>query len=283
MKTLIIFPLILSLFVGVFPAPATAGAAERKLPYYLEENKSRYETYQTANPDMPFDIVVAYVNSGVDKAYYSDIEIVKNPFDVRILVNKNIALPSGYAPNDLVTLPGGMLRAEAAAAFTEMRAAAADAGLSLVIRSSYRSHWDQVASYDLVMGNYGREAAEISVARPGHSEHQLGLALDIVDREGTSGPLTVLGFDESREYFWLLEHGFEYGFILRYPRGYTDIQGFVYEPWHWRYVGVKIASIMHYRGITTFEEYYGKYLAPAVLNKIQQRRVPRPSLHMAER
>ena len=253
--------LVVALLAGVV-APVVAKAEGSNLQHYIEENSDRYEAFRAENPEMPFDRVVAYVNAGADKAYYSDIVVVDRPSDLRVLLSKNFALPYGYEPPDLVELPGGhLLRKIAASAFEDMRDAARDEGLNLVIRSSYRSHGSQVASYNLVAENYGVEGAEISVARPGHSEHQTGLALDIMHREGTTGPLTVQGFEYSNEYFWLLEHGHEYGFILRYPEGYTQLQGFVYEPWHWRYVGKKVSMSMFRWKIATFEEYYGRYLA----------------------
>jgi len=279
MKRLFYFaPLVL--FLLIMPKSADSASAARSQPlHYLEKNSGRYEAFQAANPGIPYDTAIAYVNANTDKAYYEDIETIGDPSAIRAFVSKHFALPSNYTPNDIVAISGGgELRAEAAEAFIKMRSAAADAGLHLAIRSSYRSHGSQVASYDLVAGNYGVAGAEISVARPGHSEHQLGLALDIMHREGTVGPLTGQGFGETKEYFWLLEHGYEFGFILRYPENYVHIQGFTYEPWHWRYVGLRTASIMHDKGITTLEEYYGKYLAPDVRQTLQKNRVPKPAL-----
>ena len=259
--------------------PFGALAAEILPLHHLEKNGGRYGAFQAANPEMPFDLQVAYVNANVDKAHYEDAETIANPSGIRALVSKHFALPSNYTPHDIVAFSGGgELRAEAAAAFINMRGDATYAGLRLAIRSSYRNYGSQVASYNLVAESYGVAGAEISVARPGHSEHQLGLALDIMHMEGTTGPLTVQGFEASREYLWLLENGHKYGFILRYPQGYAHIQGFTYEPWHWRYVGVRTATIMHDKGITTFEEYYGRYLAPDVREKLQKNRIPKPAL-----
>ena len=264
--------IIILLSAGMLPASAKAG--ESRLPYYLDENESRYEAYQAKNPDMPFDKVVAYVNANVDYGAYNNIEIIRKPSDINALLNKNFVLSSGYVPKDLVTVPGGGLaRSDAVAAFIEMRDAAELDGLPLFVRSSYRTYNDQVASYNLVMESFGRDGAEASVARPGHSEHQLGLALDLAPAAGLSGPLTAMHFDETGQYLWLLEHGHEYGFILRYPSEYTSIHNYVFEPFHWRYVGVKVATAMFDEGIAVFEEYYGKYLSPAVrMNMIQTRR-----------
>jgi D-alanyl-D-alanine carboxypeptidase len=218
---------------------------------------------------MQFDKVAAYVNANVDKGFYSDIQIVEAPGDIDVLLNKNFALPIGYEPPDLVAVDGWrQLRAEAAEQFNIMRAAAKDSGLNLHIRSAYRSHGSQVASYNIFLNRGGRASADRQSARPGHSEHQLGLALDLAHRAGTTGPLGKTGFSTSKEYYWLLEHGHEFGFIYRYQKDLIDIHGYINESWHWRYVGVDVATAMYNEGITTFEEYYGRYMAPDVIAKL---------------
>ena len=242
-----IFPILLAitLFTGMICPPASKAAGNR-LPHYLDENSRRYEIYQAGNPGMPFGRVVAYVNANVDLGAYTAIQTVQNPNDISVLLNKNFALPHGWTPNDLVPVgEGWQLRTEAAEQFNALKAVAGESGLTFFVRSGYRSHWSQTASYNNIVQRDGRASADIQAARPGHSEHQLGLALDLAHRAGTTGPLSTTGFSNSREFEWLVEHGHEYGFILRYPRGYTEIHGFIYEPWHWRYVGVEIASVMH--------------------------------------
>ena len=277
MKKVSFFVMALSIMFAAAAFPVTAMAAESRPPHYILGNKARYASYLSRNPDLPYDKIVALVNAGADKEYYSDIEIIKNPTDFRAIVSKSFAIPGGVEPSSIVPLPrGGELQADAAAAFIEMRSAAAELGLNLAVRSSYRNYGSQVASYNLVRDNYGLDGAEASVARPGHSEHQLGLALDIMHRDGTTGPLTVQGFEYSNEFFWLLENGYKYGFILRYPQAYVSIHGFVYEPWHWRYVGVRTATAMRDEGIDTFEEFYGRYLAPEI--RFNKQRIPAPIL-----
>jgi len=268
-RSSVCFLLVIILFIGIIP-PVGADAVEDRPPYYLDENKSRYEAFAAKNPSMPYDKVIAYVNANVDYGPYNNIETIKNPSSTSAMLNKNFILSSDYVPKDLVTLPGGgLLRAEAAAAFIKMRDAANQDGLTLAVRSSYRTFGDQVASYNLVMDSYGRDSAEASVARAGHSEHQLGLTLDLAPMAGLTGPLTAMHFEDTAQYSWLLEHGHEYGFILRYPSAYVHIHNYVFEPFHWRYVGVKIATNMFNEGITTLEEYYGKYLSPAVRMKLR--------------
>ena len=269
-KKIVLVLMILTVFTGLL-YPAAANAEESPLPYFLDENAYRYEAYRDKNPGIPFEKVVAYVNADVDKGFYNEIVVVENPDDTDLLLNKSFMLPSGYSPPDLVTTTsnGKQLRAEAAEAFDTMRAAAQENGMDLFIRSGYRSHGSQVASYNVFFESSGRESADRQSARPGHSEHQLGLAVDLVHKAGTSGPLGETGFSTSGVFYWMLDHAHEYGFILRYQKDFTNIHGFIYEPWHWRYVGTEIATRMYEESITTFEEYYGKYLAPAVLKKMK--------------
>ena len=261
-------------------SPAIAAASDTtgsQLPYYLEENITRYVAYRRSNPGMPIDRVVALVNANVDRGFYNDIEIVANPTDICLLLNKNFALPMDYAPPDLVTMGDGkQLRAEAAAAFTRMRIAAGNERLTLVVRSAYRDYWSQRVTHADFLSRFSRESAERQSARPRHSEHELGLAVDVLQRY-VSGALGTASFEYSREYAWLLEHGHEYGFILRYPRDTRDIHGYIYEPWHWRYIGVEAATVMYYERISTFEEYYGRYLAPGVIAKRERDRLLQPT------
>lgn len=134
------------------------------------------------------------------------------------------------------------------------------AGLSPVICSSYRSREKQAQLFQnkadrLMAQGYSREAAGAeavkSVAAPGTSEHQLGLALDIVDVNNQN-------LDTSQEdtavQKWLMEHSWEYGFILRYPNGKSEVTGIIYEPWHYRYVGRETAKAIYDAGLC-LEEY----------------------------
>ena len=282
---IISFALTFVLYLGLLPMSVLAenalpSDAESQLAYYLDENSLRYKAYQAKNPNIPYEKVVAYVNANVDIGFYKEIEVVEDPNDISVLLNKNFILPSGHSPPDLVTTTsdGKQLRAEAAEAFEAMKAAARDNGFTLVIRSAYRNHWSQVASYNVFLERSGRESADRQSARPGHSEHQLGLAVDLAHKAGTTGPLGATGFSTSQAFYWLLEHGHEYGFILRYQNGLSNIHGFIYEPWHWRYVGVEIATRMRDESITSLEEYYGRYLAPGVIAKMEKARMIQPSL-----
>lgn len=243
-------------------ASPAAFAANDVYPHYLEANSIRYESFQTRNPRLAFDVVIAYVNANVDRGFYAGILTVSEPDNPGVLVNKNFALPRNYEPDDLVYVSGYYrLRTEAADQLAKMRSDMNNAGLNVYVMSAYRTYQSQSSKYENGVMCYGRVSADRQYARPGHSEHQTGLAVDIVQRTNISS-MTQARFENTREFAWLLENAYKYGFILRYPKEYTDIHGFIYEPWHWRYVGPEIATTMHDEGIAMLEEYYGRYVAP---------------------
>ena len=141
------------------------------------------------------------------------------------------------------------IRSEVYDAFKEMFNAAKEEGITLIINSGYRTYEYQKEVYEQYKDANGEEYADSYAARPDFSEHQTGLALDIITY-GTSGE----EFENTDAYKWLQEHANEYGFILRYPKGKEHITGFKYEPWHYRYVGIDAAQYIYENNIT-LEEY----------------------------
>jgi LAS superfamily LD-carboxypeptidase LdcB len=189
---------------------------------------------------------------------------VENPTSITVVVNKARPLPAGYVPPDLVVPDwagsGGLsLRAEAARAVEALARDAAAAGISLRSVSSYRSYARQATIYDGYVAREGQAGADTHSARPGHSEHQTGLAVDFDDGAGCS---LATCFRDTAGGRWLAENASRYGFILRYPDGYQHIVGYRFEPWHYRYVGVETAADMRDRGVVTLEEYFGLPAAP---------------------
>ena len=209
---------------------------------------------------MPFDLAVAFVNAGVGLDRYSDIRFAPDPYCTAVFTNHNFALPPGWVPSDLVSIGGNHLLREAAAAhFVLMRDAMESEGLIVYVAHSFRSYYEQSYLFNRAVTLHGRASAERQFARPGHSEHNAGLAVDILHRE-PAGPLSTMNFQNSGEFQWLSQNAHQFGFILRYPEAYTHIHGFIFEPWHWRFVGIEIATAMHDSGINTFEEFFGRYL-----------------------
>lgn len=180
---------------------------------------------------------------------------------VTVLVNKQNRLSDHYAPEDLVTVEVptilddpeiNQLREVAADALREMFNDAKKEDIYLYARSGYRSYDTQVSLFNNYVENHGQEAANQFSAKPGYSEHQTGLVMDITS-ESVHFELTK-EFGETKEGLWVKDHAHKYGFIIRYPEGKEDITGYVYEPWHLRYLGVDVATAIYESGLT-YEEF----------------------------
>lgn len=183
-------------------------------------------------------------------------EIVSNPSSITVLVNKYYAVPSDYVPS-LVRAESSRnqsLHPEAAAAWDEMREDCKEAtGYTLYLTSGYRSYNTQKDSFESAIRNKGVFRAISRYAHPGRSEHQLGLALDIATTASPTISGSFLNTDAGK---WVRDNGHLYGFILRYPSGKEHITGYAFEAWHYRYVGVELATELYNSG-QTLEEYYG--------------------------
>lgn len=190
--------------------------------------------------------------------------IVGEPESLEVVVNKERKLPEGYIPGDLTVPnvpfsftedhPKKQMREEAAHYLEELFKAAEADGLELVAASGYRSYERQKAIYERNVEVYGKEETDTFSAEPGTSEHQTGLAMDV-----TSAQVAFKleqSFGETTEGEWLAEHAHEHGFIIRYREGSKDITGYMYEPWHLRYVGENLSSDVHEQQVT-LEEFFG--------------------------
>ncbi len=192
-----------------------------------------------------------------------------DPGALDVVVNKRRPLePLDFAPTGLrrpavaASAENALLRPDTAAAVEAMFAAAADEGVGLVLVSGYRSFADQASTYAHWVGQYGgAEGADAVSARPGFSEHQTGLALDIAQSDGAC--TLVLCFRDTTAARWAATNAAEFGFILRYPLGSHEITGFSAESWHFRYVGTEVSRAMKAAGTQTLEEYYGIPAAPS--------------------
>jgi D-alanyl-D-alanine carboxypeptidase len=172
----------------------------------------------------------------------------------------SLAFPSFAKPK--VQNPFGLqLREEATIATVELATAMAEAGKgTLILNSGFRTYKNQQGLYNRTRDSRGLAVAEKLSARPGHSEHQLGLAADFSVRG--QGCVIMVCFGKTEAGIWLAENAHQFGFVLRYPKGYKPVTGFQYEPWHFRYVGVELATEMKTKGIKTLEEFWGLESAP---------------------
>ena len=191
---------------------------------------------------------------------YNDVKVDESEDWRLVLVNKWNKMEEGYVPELKELADGHMIDARIADALIEMIRGAKKAGHTIYILSAYRSMEKQISLYEAEVAEWldagysevkAEEKAGTVVAVPGTSEHQLGLAVDLVSSKHVK-------LDEDAEktegYKWLVNNCHKYGFILRYPNGATDITGIIYEPWHFRYVGEDAAEAIMEAGIT-LEEY----------------------------
>jgi D-alanyl-D-alanine carboxypeptidase len=186
-----------------------------------------------------------------DKAAYS----TTNPVSPWVVVNKQHPLqPINYAPADLTPVGNGQyMRLEAANALRTMLTDAAAAGHTVTAGSGYRSYATQVATYNSEVAAYGQAVADSESARAGYSEHQTGWAIDL-----DSGGCNIADcFASTPGGKWTTANAYKYGFILRYPADLTDITGYRAEAWHFRYVGVALATELHNEHIQTLEQFFG--------------------------
>lgn len=191
------------------------------------------------------------VDMNSPSSFYKDIVTVSDGDSKLVLVNKNYALDSNYAPIDLV-IPNVLtlghqqntsiyLRQEAAQQLEQLFSIAEkEAGLIFLARSGYRSYETQVSLYQRYVNTHGQDAADRFSARAGHSEHQTGLAIDVT-ADSVDGQLTT-DFGLTDEGIWLKENAHRFGYIIRYLEGRESETGYQYEPWHIRYVGVEAAT-----------------------------------------
>ena len=199
--------------------------------------------------------VVVFIAIYVFKCHNSVVPVFEMELDKLILVNKNNPISEVFKPNDLTLIENNndkniLIRDEVNTKYKEMLKDASKHSLNMYVVSGYRSYEYQESIFEKNATKDGIDVANTYSAKPGESEHQTGLAIDI----GNGVCDVEECFDKSKEYKWLAKNSYKYGFILRYPKNKTDITGYIYEPWHYRYVGVDVAKQI-YDSKLTLEEF----------------------------
>lgn len=231
------------------------------LPYYKNNNIKRYQDYHKLNSNLSVNDVVTRVNLNLDLPYYTNTKEAKYLNTFYTLVNKYNYLRDDFVPNNLVemTTPyskeGIYLVEEVRDNFYKLVDKAKEEGLTIRAISAYRGYTYQKRLYDKYVEADGVNKADTYSARPGFSDHQTGLAID-VDNTISS----FENFTNTKEYQWMLDNSYKYGFILRYPSGKESITTYQFESWHYRYVGLKLAKKIKASNLT-FDEYFTRYLA----------------------
>ena len=227
------------------------------ISYFKEDYLERYIKYLSSNT-LERETAITYVNIGLDNDYYTNVIDITNQDDLLVLVNKYHKLSNDYAPSDLETINSkyqwlgrsNQLRHDAKIAFEEMCEAATKDNIYIYAGSGYRSYATQKSLYNRYVNQDGFAAAETYSARASYSEHQTGLAMDIANKSGFISK-------GDKEYEWLVNNSYKYGFILRYPEGKEKITGYMYEEWHYRYLGKDVAKDV-YDSKLTYDEYLAK-------------------------
>lgn len=226
---------------------ASSGEAAETQTDTEEETETEPEETETEAPETeaptqaPTEAPQTAAPTGTSTKGYSVVQVNGVYYVDGVLVaNKTYSLPADYNP--------GGLTAETGAAFARMQSAAEADGISLYIQSGFRSYELQESLYSRYVSRDGQAAADRYSARPGHSEHQTGLAIDVND--------ISYSFADTPAGKWLAANCAKYGFILRYPQDKEAQTGYRYEPWHIRYVGVDVAAAITNSGLC-LEEYYG--------------------------
>ena len=246
-----------------------------RCPYFLYDNLDLYMG-QVITKDQNFfkyhgtegydyNKLISIVNSHANEEPYKSDRKSDISKGYALIANQHYQL-GDYEPDDLVQVEwkyryGGqndkyLLRQEVHDAYVEMwEAAYNEQGIELLLLSGYRSKKEQQVEYDYYKNLKGEAYADSVAARPGWSEHQTGMAIDIYSKENDKAAT----FDQSNTFKWLSENSYKYGFILRYTKGNEDITGYHYESWHYRYVGKELAAKVVESGLT-YDEYYAYYL-----------------------
>jgi len=231
----------------------------KEVDYFNDDYLDRYLKYKEKNPKLSNKQVVIDVNIGLDYPYYENSIKAKHLYKDYILVNKYNFLDKNYVPKNLekistqYALSGMKLVKSAKDAFEDMASDAKKEGYNIIAMSSYRSYDYQINLYNRYVKSDGKKAADTYSGRPGYSEHQTGLAIDIYN-----GKYNYKNFGKTKEYLWMQKNAYKYGFILRFPENKEKETGYKYESWHYRYVGKTLAKEIYINDLT-LEEYHATH------------------------
>ena len=221
---------------------------------YKAQNQSRYESYHAKKPGLTVDEVVWQVNAYLDMPFYGCSVPAGDISDPLVIVNKFYKVDASQKPT-LVSADGYQMTPATKDAYLQMKRDAAANGLKILAASTYRTVSYQEGLYNRYLNDDPKDVVDTYSARPGHSEHHTGMAIDFI---GSFGSLN--DFKNTPEYPWVRDNCHKYGFIIRYTAENQWITGYKDEPWHLRYIGVNAATDMKNKGISSFEEYRVKYI-----------------------
>jgi len=203
------------------------------------------------NASSPVTITVKYKELSKSFTYRPYDQPLDVPKEDTLVTRLTAGLPRDYGPEGIVNVGGKPVSNIIASDLKEMIAAAAADGVTLTVQSGYRDYDYQQVLYEKDVERYG--LSQNYTAMAGYSEHQTGLAVDL-NTPSMNGQLAQ-GFDQTPAFKWLRANAYKYGFILRYEDTTEVITNYAYEPWHYRYIGRRLAKAYHDEGYTTLEEF----------------------------
>ena len=210
----------------------------KKVKYFKMDNLDRYINYKNKNTDKEIKQIIKDVNMDLDKEPYEHNYLTED------YVPENLEnINSSYALSNMKMV------SEAKNAFENLSKDATKQNLKVIAMSTYRSYEYQVDLYNRYVKTDGKEAADTYSGRPGNSEHQTGLAVDVYNVKES-----YTNFEKTKEYTWMQDNAYKYGFILRFPKDKENETGYEFESWHYRYVGLEAAKYIKEHNIS-FEEY----------------------------
>jgi len=260
MKKYMIILILIAITIIIFLLyPHKKEIKKTNYTFYKPELEDRYKLYKIRFPDLNEIDIITRVNLNLDKDFYNNTKEAKNLNTNYILVNKYLYLPKDYVPYDLeiitnCTSKDNYLVKEAKDNFMKLCEDIKKEDLNIRVISSYRPYEYQEYLYNNYVKEDGIKLADTYSARPGFSEHQTGLVIDIDNYSEN-----YENFENTEEYNWMINNSYKYGFILRYPVGKENITGYNYESWHYRYVGKEIAEYIFNNNIT-LDEYYIRFI-----------------------
>ena len=221
-------------------------------PFYKKEKKDDYLKYQEET-GLSLKESIIHVNIGLNHPFYENTKETKDK-GILTLVNKYNYVSRDFVPNNLIEINGLKINKEAYEYYLKMKNDMNKDGLNIRIISAYRTYEYQDNLYNNYLKYETKSLVDTYSARPGYSEHHTGLAIDIDNNK-----INYNKFYLTEEFLWMQKNAYKYGFILRYPKDKENITGYKYEPWHYRYVGIEIATYIKKHN-STYEEYYYEFI-----------------------
>ena len=233
-----------------------------KEKYFIYDNLDNYLSYRNSHKDYDYSKIVAIINTEANIEWIDNEKETDTSKGNLMLVNRLYGLNKEYVPENIVKIPelyaysGMKISNDILENVISLIEDAKEEGFTFVVSSGYRTYKEQKSLYNSYANSYGKSAADEYVARPGHSEYETGLSLDIEPYKYTS---KVKNVKDSEEYKWLRENAYNYGFIFRFDADKEYLTGFSEDIWRLRYVGNDAASMIYNENIC-FEEYYAYFV-----------------------